>query len=359
LLIVTLCALLNVKADQCFQFPASLASGSNCASGIPCKMGLYCDATATCSAQVAIGATCVSAIPNMCPMGSTCVGPIGSQTCIKNANPGQACQAPSPTPTANTAYCGTGLLCMSSLCIYGGYGDTCTAAANCQSNVCTSGMCATSAAVGQSCLGTSGSIPCNLGSYCNYAVTNPVCVAYPSSGACYQGMCAVGSQCILPSPGGNYTCTANASLATGSYCGGNDNVCSTGLCFENYCVAKLPTVCSSGFTEYGSDCGNTQVCTCNGLMIEFGVGACTNDPCYSLKSQLLQCVESSCYGVSITAGSLTQLNNALSYSGSCVNNNCATLATQYLTCSGAGMIYASFPLVLIFALIAAFFSKEF
>jgi len=345
----------SVAADNCLGVPASLSKGSDCASGIPCAHGLYCDVTGTCSPQVALGANCNSAIAHMCPYSASCLGNQGSQICVQNASPGQTCAQISQALTSQTAQCGSNLYCNpdTNTCQLGQLGDNCINNADCESLLCTGNVCVGGAAVGASCLSSF----CVMGSYCVDSSTSGTCTSYPNSGTCgSEGICAIGYQCAALSPTETPTCVANMSLPTGSYCGGVDSACQSGLCFENYCASKLPSVCYNN-EQNPIDCGNGQICTCNGQSMLAGTGSCVTDPCYKTASNLVACYEQNCLGYSLPPNflSASYVRSMTSYTGACMNNTCGALATAYVACSSASLLSASFSLVVLFSIFASIF----
>jgi len=341
-----------VNADQCLGTPNTLGSGANCGGAISCVFGLYCDATATCSPYIAAGASCNSAISNQCGPTATCKGPTGSQTCVNNSSPGQAC---STSSTDSVGICPTGFglfTCLNSVCQGGMVGDSCTQTTDCASSMnltCVSGVC-TGVPNNGFCIS---SMQCIPGSVC----LNGLCTPTIATGTCTLAnsqICSFGSFCLYNPLANTTQCIQAATLPQGSYCGGISGACQNSLrCVNNFCTNGRVTNCAAS-----SACSADEYCNCGGLYKLYGTGQCQKNQCLDGLTKWVTCVNQFCQGTSVLNG-ISVIPAAVSYTKSCILNNCAAQYNTYMQCNAASPLVGSVFLVAVLALFAQFFSKEF
>jgi len=357
------------KSDTCISVPASLTKGANCGYSVSCQQGLYCGQTGVCETQVAAGQQCNTSIPDMCAPGTQCVGPVGGQTCIAYASPGEPC---SNNFSLSIAECGTGQsFCVGGICTGGQVGDSCFNATDCQFNLnCTGGICQP--------IVFGGTCECNTyETFTPYAI--PPQVPTPVYGRCISDLCAPGSSCqdntCTPflAPGSactnssltatnqpqcppnyyclgssptdpNYVCIANGTLTAGDYCDQFPSLCSGSLtCVNRYCAKLAPQICQGS-------CSPNDVCECNGLSFAYGYGQCETDPCLALFNALQGCIWANC----ARPGTSLDVYAGQNYAKSCLNLNCANEFAAYNKCSDASRILPYLAIIL--ALLAVFFN---
>lgn len=175
-----------------------------------------------------------------------------------------------------------------------GYGDTCLASSECESNQCCNGRCASAIGgckrgIGSACTSAG---ECTGGYCCGGVCSSGTCVQAASSAksngsVCSTGsecaggyccnsicgsascsksngsVCATGSECI-----GGYCCNGACSSASCEYCGKGSVPCGTGICAANAtCTADYKCACPSGYQYQacdGSPCNGDWTVKCPG-----------------------------------------------------------------------------------------------
>jgi len=80
--------------------------------------------------------------------------------------------------------------------------------------------------------------------------------------------------------------------------------------------------------------------------------------CLDGLTKWVTCVNQFCQGTSVLNG-ISVIPAAVSYTKSCILNNCAAQYNTYMQCNAASPLVGSVFLVAVLALFAQFFSKEF
>jgi len=284
-----------------------LQKGDSCGGVFPCATGLYCDKSATCSPAISNGDACQLNVD--CPFQSACNGPVGSQVCVANANPGSNCTGDPTMKGANCPHCFGGV-CMGQL------GDGCKADTDCSTGSCHNGACASLCAPNTFC---------TIGETCSISAGNPsVCQKLKTSGTCMlDSDCAPNYRCMATSVKKTAsTCVKAASIADGNWCDRDNSyanlLCTGGLCWRNKCISKAPLVTESLFT-----CPAGQVGTCDNGYLIYGSGPCKADKCATPIFALTQCIA--------TCGA-HDASVSLSYSNSCAYKTCSSQYNAYLAC---------------------------
>jgi len=240
ILFVNLVAVANTQLAGCDQdfskaSISCIANGASCTPFNPLASPLTPSTWDVCTTSVPSTGT---------PTGGVCKG----TTCGTGAVVGDSCST-----TADCAdWWQSGMTCAAGVCSYGtlrykGDGESCTAATNCLSNICTSGKCV-GVAPGGTCLANN---DCSYGNYCS-----------PSSGTCAP-WAALGQSCA------GFSGCGYDSYGFPAYCDGT-----TSVCVASYSKA-LGVACSGSNINLGGVGSECQPgLYCNGTSTTNYVGKC-------------------------------------------------------------------------------------
>jgi hypothetical protein len=265
------------------------ASGTSCAAGT-CTGSMQTLASLCDGAGKCVAGAMRACDPFQCGTNGTC-----KSSCAGNGD------------------CTSGNFCVNTSCGKKPVGNTCTAAADCQSGFCEQGICCGGACTGtcQSCAvlgkeGTCSNVPlgqdplnncadqgaasCGTDGACNGA---GACEKFVSGTTCAVATCVSGVYTQAGTCNGTGTCTPGASSSCGTYACDTNNTCRTTctqvsdcaagyVCNSGVCSKKLNAAactagseCQSGQCQQGFCCASSCTGTCRSCALPGTVGTCT------------------------------------------------------------------------------------
>jgi len=246
-----------------------------------------------------------------------------------------------------------------------GYGDTCLASSECESNQCCNGRCASAIGgckrgIGSACTSAG---ECTGGYCCGGVCSSGTCVQAASSAksngsVCSTGsecaggyccnsicgsascsksngsVCATGSECI-----GGYCCNGACSSASCEYCGKGSVPCGTGICAANAtCTADYKCACPSGYQYQacdGSPCNGDWTVKCPGSNMKCVQAASSAKSNGSVCSTGSECAGGYCCNSTCASANCSKSNGSVCATGSectggyCCNGACSSASCEY------------------------------